>query len=644
MSAGELLRVIVVEDSEDDALLLTRAVAVTFPRLYWERVANGDEFRRALVHGPWHLIVSDHGMPNFSALEALRILNESGLAIPFIIVSGSIGEEQAVRAMKAGASDYILKSNLTRLVPAIERELRDAQGRQARRHAEQALTQSESRLRAVMEYVADAVLVFDDAGTIESVNHTAERLFGRSAAELVGAPIGEVLPSEVLGQAGAGAHEAVARRAGGAEFPIEVAVGTTRFDERPIFIATVRDMTERKQMQARMMLTDRLASVGTLAAGVAHEINNPLAYVIANLEFVNRGVMRLLQEARAAGELLDDPSRLAATLLSQIAGLESAREALDAAREGTDRVRHIVRDLKTFSRSDDVKRGPVDVRAVIESSLNMAWNEIRHRARLVKNYTEVERVDANASRLGQVFLNLIVNAAQAIPEGAVDKNEIRVAVTPGGADDVVVAVSDTGSGMTPEVQARIFDPFFTTKPVGVGTGLGLSICHSIVAELGGDITVASAPGRGTTFSVRLPVAARTAAQASAAGPKLPQTGRRGRILVVDDEPMVGKAVRRTLGEHDVTVLTGARAALELIAGGERYDIIFCDLMMPEMSGMDLYGELARDVPEQAERMIFMSGGAFTPRAQEFLDRVPNARVEKPFDWQGLRQLVSQSLR
>ena len=636
---SEELRVLIVEDSQDDALLMVRTLSRSFPHLYWERVSTGDEFRAALVRGPWHLVVSDHGMPSFSALEALHILNQSELSIPFIIVSGSIGEEQAVRAMKAGASDYILKSNLTRLVPAVERELREAEGRRARGNAEQALAVSENRLRTVMEHVADAVLVFDESGRIESVNQAAERLFGRGAAELTGAPIATVLPAEVVKQSG----EAVVRRPGGGEVPIEIAVGSTHFEDRRLYIATVRDLTDRKQLQARMMLTDRLASVGTLAAGVAHEINNPLAYVIANLEFLNRGLARLLQEARAAGELVDDPSRLAATLLSQIAGLESARESLDAAREGSERVRHIVRDLKTFSRSDDLKRGPVDVRAVLESSLNMAWNEIRHRARLVKHFGEVERVEANASRLGQVFLNLLVNAAQAIPEGAVEANEIRVTVRADGVGFVTVEVADTGSGMSPDVLARIFDPFFTTKPVGVGTGLGLSICHSIVAELGGEIGVESAVGRGTTFRVRLPIAPPRAVAASPEGPKQPQTGRRGRILVVDDEPMVGKAVRRTLGEHDVTVLTDAREALARLTGGEEYDLIFCDIMMPQMSGMDLYNELSKKLPIAAGRMIFMTGGAFTPRSQEFLDRVPNQRIEKPFDWQGLRQLVSQTL-
>jgi signal transduction histidine kinase len=395
-------------------------------------------------------------------------------------------------------------------------------------------------------------------------------------------------------------------------------------DDLAFGIVALRGRVERERLTAQLMQADRMVATGTLAAGVAHEINNPLAYLIAALDFLEeelRGIGRELPAER----------------------LEEASQALAEAREGAGRVRHIVRDLRTFSRADDERQGPVDLRRVIESSINIAYNEIKHRARLVKDYGKTPPVLANEARLGQVFLNLLVNAAQAIPEGRAGENEIRVVTRIDDAGAVVVEVRDTGTGIAPEILGRIFDPFFTTKPLGVGTGLGLSICRNIVVALGGEIGVESRLGRGTVFRLRLPPAP---AQTEEERPQPALAmGRRGRVLVVDDEPVVGKAVRRVLGpEHEVVVLTSAREAREKLAQGERFDAIICDLMMPEVTGMDLHAELTALAPDQAARMILLTGGAFTPRARQFLDQVPNPRVEKPFDSANLRAVVRGLVR
>jgi CheY-like chemotaxis protein len=277
----------------------------------------------------------------------------------------------------------------------------------------------------------------------------------------------------------------------------------------------------------------------------------------------------------------------------------------------------------------------------------MAWNEIRHRARVNKNYGQVPSVLANESRLGQVFLNLIVNAAQAIPEGRADANEIRLSTrTHGPAGEfVLVEVADTGSGIPPAIRHKLFDPFFTTKPAGVGTGLGLAICHRIVTGLGGDISVTSEVGKGTTFRILLPIAAVREEAPNPPAAAIVTGQRRGRILVVDDEKVVATAVRRVLGDdHDVKVLTSAQEALRRISGGERFDVILCDLMMPVMTGVELHSELARTAPDQAACMVFLTGGAFTPRARAFLDEVPNPRLDKPFELSTLRALVQERLR
>ena len=303
----------------------------------------------------------------------------------------------------------------------------------------------------------------------------------------------------------------------------------------------------------------------------------------------------------------------------------------------------IVRDLRTFSRSDDERRGRIDVRNVLETGVNMAWNHIRQCARLVKDYQEVPPVEANEARLGQVFLNLLLNAAQAIPEGHAARNEIRVVTRLWHDGRVCVEVRDTGGGIPPEDRSRVFDPFYTTKPVGDGTGLGLAVCSGIIASLNGEIQLESEVGHGTTFRVLLPPApADTGPRAITIVPV--PVARRGRILVVDDEPTIGIAVGRALGaEHDVSFSSNARDALRRLVSGEDYEIILCDLMMPEMTGMDLHATVEKLLPAVAGRLVFLTGGAFTPRARAFLDQIPNARLDKPFEEDEIRLFVRDRL-
>jgi len=405
-----------------------------------------------------------------------------------------------------------------------------------------------------------------------------------------------------------------------------------------------RDVTESRRMEERLRLSDRMAGVGTLAAGVAHEINNPLAYVIGNHEFVLERLEPLLEGAQ--GETVAVP----------VTTLEALAEALRDASEGTARVRHIVRDLKTFSRGDEETTRALDVRPVLESALSVCFNEVRHRARVRRELGEVARVVANEARLGQVFLNLLVNAAQAIPDGQVERHEIALRTFMDEQGRVVVEVSDTGSGIAPEHLERLFDPFFTTKPVGVGTGLGLSICHGIVSGLGGEIQVDSQVGKGTRVRVVLPAAAQQeeVLPARAVEPVVPPSpavesvappSRQARLLVVDDEPLVARGVTRLLqGECSAESTSSAREALERLSQGERFDLLLCDVMMPEMSGEAFFHQLAQVAPDQRERVVFITGGAFTPEARAFLESLPPGRcVFKPLAAEVLRALVWEQL-
>jgi PAS domain S-box-containing protein len=396
-----------------------------------------------------------------------------------------------------------------------------------------------------------------------------------------------------------------------------------------IGVAARRARIDRDQATVQLVQADRLVAMGTLAAGVAHEINNPLAYVVASLD-------ELEEQLRATG-----------------AGLsaEATRQALEVlaeALEGTARVRAIVGDLKTFSRADEGLLQRIELPSVIEASLKMARNELKQRARVVTVFGPVPPVLGNAARLGQVFLNLLINAAQAIPAGRVDEHEVRITTSTDANGRARVEVRDSGIGIAAELVGRVFEPFVTSKRPGEGTGLGLSICRSVVATLGGEIAVESAPGHGSTFIVTLPAAGpdqpEGAASAPASAPSAAvasaPAGRRGRVAIVDDEPGIRKAIVRALASaHEVVPFERARALADRIAAGEHFDAILCDMMMPDMTGMELHQVLSLGAPEQADALIFMTGGAFTPEARGFLASVPNARVEKPFDIPALRALV-----
>jgi CheY-like chemotaxis protein/signal transduction histidine kinase len=516
--------------------------------------------------------------------------------------------------------------------------------------AEREAQEKATVLRSVLESMADGVVVVDGTGRLILWNAAADALLaegprdvapylhpevwpiyapdGNSKVPPDQAPLARALRGESIDAQELLMRPPTARR----EVRLSVNARPLR-DEAGAprgAVAVWRDVTAERAAQAQLLVADRMASVGTLAAGVAHEINNPLASVIANLGLA-------VEEVRALNRRPD--------LGGAFGELEA--ELTDAA-EAAERVRLIVRDLKIFSRGEEDRRGPVDVHAVLDSALRMAWNEVRHRAQVVKAYGEVPSVDANASRLGQVFLNLIVNAAQSFPAGKADLNQIRLRThtSEDAGGRVVVEVEDTGPGMPPEILARLFTPFYSTKAVGAGTGLGLSICQRLVSGLGGEITVRSRLGEGTTFRVALPLAA---SSPEAAAPSATATAaaapRRGRVLVVDDEELIGSAVRRILGrEHEVRAVTRAQEALAAIEAGERWDLILCDLMMPIMTGMDLHAALSAAAPEQAARMVFLTGGAFTTAARAFLDAVPNVRMDKPFDAHALRAFVNERLR
>ncbi len=499
----------------------------------------------------------------------------------------------------------------------------------ARKAAQSDLFRSRERYRALVSSLPDTILRVSALGKLLDVYAPGTcSLLSQPPEQLVGKYVREALPASLAGSLSAAKHRAL--EGGGAQAVderITTRDGERLFELRVVrsgpdeVLAILRDVTELHGMQAKLFLSDRMASVGTLAAGVAHEINNPLSFVIANQTLTLEALEELSRE-RPCQQVSES--------------IELLREAA----EGTDRVRRIVRDLKIFSRHDDESLGPVDLRHAMDRAIALAWNEIRHKARLVKAYGEVPLILANEARLGQVFLNLMINAAQAIADGDADANEIRVSTRVEG-QSAILEVRDTGSGIAPEHLTRIFDPFFTTKPVGVGTGLGLAICHQIVRTQGGEITVDSTLGKGTCFRIVLPLDhASLKADKQKRLPSDPPPPRRSSVLVVDDEVMLSRSLSRLLGgEHDVEAINSGAEALRLVGTGRRFDVILCDLMMPELSGMELYNELGQLAPDLARRMVFLTGGACTTGARDFLSRVQNPRLEKPFNLDELKKVV-----
>ncbi len=511
----------------------------------------------------------------------------------------------------------------------LERSTLDAAGRAS----------AEDRQRQILDAMADMILVKDPDSKIVWANRALREAWGTSNEELLGQAYNPqskadernrsleqdalvldtqdtvLLPDERL------------ERKDGRILQVDT-VKSPIFDGNGQVIMTVgvsRDVSDRKKLEAQLRLTETMSTVGTLAAGMAHEINNPLTYVVANLEYLAE---RLPQHGPWLGE-------------------RQAREwvsALTEAREGAARVQRIVKDLKDASRSDQDHFGDVDVQQVLESTLKLAANELQHHARVVREYSRVATVSGNASRLGQVFLNLLVNAAHAIREGAAHANEIRLVLRTDPKGRVVVEIRDSGHGIPEEHMARLFEPFFTTKDVGEGTGLGLFICHRIVSDLGGSIEVESSPGSGSVFRVILPSSGQPSERLEAAVERPVNLVRRGRILVVDDDTLVAKALSRLLAEHhEVTALTSAGDALARLERGERFDLIFCDLMMPVTTGVEFHERLRELALDQAERTIFITGGAFTDASRKFLETTSNDRLEKPFDQHKLRAIIARYL-
>ena len=384
-------------------------------------------------------------------------------------------------------------------------------------------------------------------------------------------------------------------------------------------LGRIRHVIEQARMQ-RLTTANRMAALGTLAAGIAHEVNNPLAYTMCNIQHLLEKVPPLLTTERA-----------------------EVHQLLEEALEGTRRIAQVVKQAQLVAPARPEENDVTDVRDAAEAAINRLQGPLRQRAVLVADFDGLPRVTGDRGRIEQIFTTLLTNAMQSLPEGAASEHQIRIGVRQLPSDRVLIEVADTGCGIPANLQERVFQPFFTTKPIGEGTGLGLSICLGIVTALGGEVTFESEVGRGTTFRVILPTTRRPALplQETDTEAASPEVWPGGRILVIDEEPIMMRAVKYMLGPgHEVVFANSAEEALAILEEGARFDAILCDLMLRNATGMAFRDTVAQRYPALANRVVFMAAGAFTPEAQRILATGQYRCIAKPFDRRQLVQAIS----
>lgn len=630
---SETLRVLVVEDSESDAALIVRMLKKAGYDVHSERVEDPGEMRTALDREVWDVIIADHNMARFDAPGALRLLHESGRDIPFIVVSGSIGEELAVRMMKSGAHDYVLKDNLARLVPVVERELREARSRRDRRRAEEDLAESQERLAMAVQAT--------QLGTFDFSPQTGKLIWSEMAKRHFGVPpscsevsydtfLAAIHPDDrervrVAVQSlllpASGGQYAIEYRTLGIEDRVERRLsswGRVFFDpngQAVRFVGVTLDISEHKRLEEQLRQSQKLESLGQLAGGVAHDFNNLLTVINGYSELAlmelpeNDPVLGLVREIHRAGE----------------------------------RAANLTRQLLAFSRKQMVNPKPLILNELVSETRKML-------ERLVGDNVEIVTVSdpalgwifADAGQIGQVLVNLVVNARDAMPRGGV------ITIRTGNADEadsILLSVSDTGTGMDETTRQHIFEPFFTTKGQGHGTGLGLATVHGIVSQFGGTIEVDSEPGRGATFRIALPrVKNALAPEARPVDVRLGGAPGGGEtILVVEDNDNVRRLTVDALQMQGYQMLEAA-CGEEALAIVGRYSgkihLLLSDVVMPHMMGDELAGRIRAMRPEIV--VILMS--AYSGHTLDGVRLGPNTSfIAKPFSTRELGRKVRDAL-
>jgi two-component system, cell cycle sensor histidine kinase and response regulator CckA len=634
------LRVLIVEDSEDDLLLLLRELRRGEYALDYVRVETAVEMQAALDRQGWDIVIADYTLPRFSAPAALELLQHQQRDLPFIIVSGTIGEDAAVAAMRAGAHDYLLKDNLVRLLPAVARELREAQERQKRLDAEQALRESEERFRQLAENITESVFWMSEPKSMKIlyVSPAYEQIWGRSGdrlytnfmewIEAIHPDDRQRVQTSYFDRSLLGKYDEEYRiirpdqsirwiRDRG--FPITNHTGVAY---RVVGIA--EDITNRKLTESALRRTERLESLGTLTSGIAHDLNNVLTPIMGIVQLLPKKIGNMDDSTQKLLQILHDSTRRGADLVKQILSFASGVESKPTDIQIGDLLLEIHRIVQqTFPKN-------------IELSLDLPPN--------------IWAISADASMLHQVAINLCVNARDAMPDGGklsitaenleVDESYARMNLDASSGNYVVVTVTDTGTGIAAPILDRIFDPFFTTKDIGKGTGLGLSTVVGIVKSHHGFIDVDSEVGKGTRFKVYLP-----ATVMSEIAPVIvttqPESGQGELILVVDDEVPIQVITTATLEVHGYRVMT-ASDGIEAIAlyaqHQQEIGVVLMDMMMPNLDSISIVRALRKFNPQVP--IIAMSGLATSDVVAKTIDEGVKAFLPKPFTATELLNAIS----
>ncbi len=635
------LRLLMIEDSESDADMILRLLMQGGFDVHSQRVEDAEGLRHALTEPAWDVIVADYHLPGFDAPGALRILQECGHDTPCIVVSGVMGEETAVEMMKSGAHDYLTKNNLTRLVPAVEREVADAAAQRRSREVQEELRESEERLALAVETT--------QIGTFDFHPQTGKLIWSRLARQHFGLATNAEVDYETFRRAIHPAdrdhatqmvqtalrfensgHYADEYRTVGIDDGHERCLssrGRVFFDEgsRPVrFIGVIQNITDRKRLEQQLFQSQKLETVGRLAGSIAHEFNNLLT-------IINGYAHLVLAEMAPDNSQRDSMNELAKAAM-QAAGLTRQLVAFS---------HHQTPDLKTVAVNEligdyeNILRRVLGEKIDLSLSLDPAAGAFR----------------ADPGQVGQALMNLAVNAKDAMPDGGkltigtssmfVDEQYARTHLFVNPGHSVVVTVADTGTGMSPEVKSHLFEPFYTTREHGKGTGLGLPTVYGIVVnQSGGSIWVSSELGKGTTIKLFFPSVGWDANAGLA--PSTENAASRGEtILLAEDEPGVRKYTRGILQRSGYTVLEAANGVEALALARSQagpVNMLLTDIIMPSMGGIELAEKFSAEFPRTP--VLFMSG--YTDQIMRHWSTL-SAYVQKPFTQTGLLSQVRELL-
>jgi two-component system cell cycle sensor histidine kinase/response regulator CckA len=604
-----------------------------------ERVRTVEALKAAVERSAPDLVIADCNLEGFRCLQALEVLQGAGQDVPFIVLSARIGQHHAIALMRAGAHDFLIEEDFNRLVPVVERELREASHRRERRRAEEALRASECRYRELFENANDAVFTVELDGRFTSFNRAGEAVTGYRREEALNLRLPDLAAPDTatavrsrLAAAGPDAEpatfEVVLIGRDGRRIPLEIAWRPIVRGDRVVeFEGIARDLTERKRLEDQLRQAQKMEAVGRLAGGIAHDFNN------------------LLMAVTGYSELL----------LERMTPNDPQHRSVDEIRKAASRAAALTRQLLMFSRKHVLEPVVLDVNGVVDDLERMLRRLIGEDIELTTSLTpDTAVVKADRGQVEQILMNLAVNARDAMPHGGRLRIATRqVSVTAGDAhsypgvapgDYVALEVQDTGCGMDAATLSHAFEPFFTTKEPGKGTGLGLSTVYGIVTQAGGAVLADSAPGKGTIFRVLWP----RSIEATRKQPDRKRLGSLPRgtehVLLVEDEVGVRELIRDFLIRcgYSVTEAAGAHEAVALFArnGHPPIDVLITDVVMPQMNGRVLAERLLASQP--ALKVLYISGYTDDAAVGE---RVTDGAgfLQKPFTPDALARKVREIL-